>query len=696
MAKRKSVKNTAPVIESAAVDLVPIESDNISNSFGDAIGIGGGINPVGFPNNQGFPGTATVENVGTIFKNLRWYLISNMRQVLCQAYVELGLVQTICDVPVDDALRGGVTIKTKQLEEDQIKDLETSLDRDDDLNTAGQAAKWNRLFGGAGVLILTDQDPEEPLELTDLTEDDPLEFRAVDMWELFYDKQGTEGYDPTIQEEGFEHYSYYGERVHKSRVMRLKGLTAPSFIRPKLRGWGFSVVEALVRSLNQYLKGTDLAFEVLDEFKVDVFKIKNLVQSLMTPAGEAAIKRRVQMANWQKNYQNALTMDTEDDWDHKQLSFAGLGDAMMQIRMQVASDMRMPLTKLFGISASGFNSGEDDIEVYNAMVESQVRNKIKYTILRMIEIKCQRMFGFIPDDLAISFEPLRVMSSEQEQNIKTQKITNMTSAVQAGLLTPIEWREACNKGELLDITLDVDDEDILAAYEANMASDQGEEGDEEAGADRPDSEKPKATGKDGEGNKAKKADSAKADTSDTTDKAIAKKAPQAKKSNAFDETKVSRDDEGKFKEKFGDVQTGNEYHSSGHRDAATSVAKGLRKEGVHATIWHLEGPRTGPKSKYAVAVPSNKKNAILVMPTKWTTTERATRIVANSPTFDRKSYEADGGDAWIEPRRRYFFDRDKAKDKGTWDRAVIASEEALGQERWQFVVWWYKKQGGRF
>ena len=77
--------------------------------------------------------------------------------------MEIGLVQTIVDVPVDDGLRGGVKFKSKQLDESQIHELQVSFDRDDDLNTAGQAAKWNRLFGGAGILIMTDQDPEEPL-----------------------------------------------------------------------------------------------------------------------------------------------------------------------------------------------------------------------------------------------------------------------------------------------------------------------------------------------------------------------------------------------------------------------------------------------------------------------------------------------------------------------------------------------------
>lgn len=436
-------------------DLVSESEQTIQNAGGDSNGLYQ-FNPFGFPGNQQFPGSAPVENVNTIFANLRWYLVSNFRQVLSQSYVEIGLIQTIVDVPIDDGLRGGIEIKSKQLEESQIQELQNSLDRDDDLNTAGQAAKWNRLFGGAGLLILTDQDPMEPLDVAAINKDTPLEFRAADMWELFWELQNTEGYDPSLQLEDFDFYDYYGEKVHKSRVMKLKGFEAPSFIRPRLRGWGFSVVEVLVRSINQYLKATSLGFEVLDEFKVDVYKIKNLVNTLLSPNGAQKIHSRVQQANLQKNYQRALVMDSEDDWDHKQLSFAGLAETMAGIRMQVAADMRMPITKLFGQSVSGGlgNGDQNDMENYNSMVESQVRNKLKYDLLRICEIKCQKLFGFIPDDLSISFKPLRLLSAEQEENVKTQKFSRLMQAKQAGEITAFEFREACNKGNLFDISLD--------------------------------------------------------------------------------------------------------------------------------------------------------------------------------------------------------------------------------------------------
>ncbi len=732
----------------------------IHNGFAEAIGMGN--NPFNLPM-FGVPGGEQISQSTTLFKNLRWYLVSNFRQLLSQIYVEIGLVQTIVDVPVDDALRGGIEIKSKQLDEEQIEELNISLDRDNDINTAGQAAKWNRLFGGAGIIILTDQDPETELDLDAITTDTPLEFRAVDLWELFWDKQNTEGYDPEQQTEDFETYDYYGEKLHKSRVMRLKGFTAPSFIRPRLRGWGFSVVEVLVRSINQYLKATDLGFEVLDEFKVDVYKIKNLVNTLLSPNGQEKIQKRVALANRQKNYQNAVVMDSEDDWDHKQLSFAGLAEAMAGIRMQVAADMRMPMTKLFGISAAGFNSGEDDIEVYNSMVESQVRNKIKYDLLRICEIKCQKLFGFVPDDISITFKPLRVLSAEQEENVKTQKFARLLQMKQAGELSTLEFREACNKGNLLDISLDTT-EDVLNPVDpevqeivkegpndpnkppykddpgANRETTQKARAVSEYGANPKknafeESKHPRAAdGKFGEGGgkSSKGKESTEKVFEKDKDEAINKiltmvddkhydafmdkieslfekaktisigpeEASKIKRSHNFtfesdpdnDEMhKRSKETRGKnLKDPSIVVSFGGElYALDGQHRLNRAIAK---KEETNVVVIDLDFAKDYGVDKSLFVGKKTFENQIK----PYTRVQRIDRVLANSAEFDRASYEADGGDNWIDSRRSEFFENPGNVDESLWMKAKDASVAAFGKVKWQFVTWWYKKHGGKF
>lgn len=439
--------------------------ESVRNGLADALGLGWGPN-----NYQG----SQVTQVDTTIYDMRYYFITNMRNVISQMYSEIGLAQTVVDIPVDDAMRGGISIKSKQLDEDQIQELITTCDRENIWQVVAQAGKWNRLFGGAGIIIyVRDQDPEKQLDIDTIGKDTLIEFWPVDLWELT-SPMYQDDYDPLFQSQQYEYYYYRSKKIHKSRILMLKGIEAPSIVRPRLRGWGLSVIEVLVRSLNQYLKGTAVTFEVLDEFKVDVYKIKGLADTLALAGGTETIRERIRLANAYKNFQNAVVLGSEDDWDHKQLNFSGIDTAFDGIRRQVASDMRMPMIKLFGEGPSGLNqSSEDQIEVYNSMVESQVRHKLKYHIIKVLQIKCQQLFQFIPDDLMIQWAPLRVLSAEQEENVKTQKFTRLFQAKSMDLISKYEFREACNKGDLFDITVDLsgdqlnpDDPDIETILEA--------------------------------------------------------------------------------------------------------------------------------------------------------------------------------------------------------------------------------------
>lgn len=414
-----------------------------------------------------------VQQTDTLVATLRNNLITNFRHTLAQAYAEIGLIQTITDIPVDDALRGGIDISSNELNEDDIKSLQNEMDRKDDMWCISQALKWNRLFGGSAIIILTENSaPDQPLTDKEIKKGEDIEFLSVDLWELYNGSYNEkEGDDlKTYNRKEVATYRFYNQTIDASRVIKFTGIEPPSFIRPRLKGWGLSVVESLIGGINQYLKSNNLAFEVLDEFKIDIFRIKNLATTLLSPGGDAKIRQRVQLANQEKNFKHAITLDSEDEYQQKQLSFSGVSEAMDGIRKQIASDMRMPMTKLFGISSAGFNSGEDDIENYNGMIESSIRTPYKNDILRIVKIRCMQLFGFIPEDLTIDFKPLRVMSGEQEENIKTQKFNRLLQAYQAGLIDTKEFREACNSDKLFAIRLQ-NDNDIEMSLSVKEISD---------------------------------------------------------------------------------------------------------------------------------------------------------------------------------------------------------------------------------
>jgi phage-related protein (TIGR01555 family) len=439
----------------------PKEMLNSFTNMLDALGYAGG-----FP----FLPSSPLSSVNPSFYNLRWYIISNDRQLLSQMYVEIALVQTLCDVPVDDALRGGWEIKSSQLNANDIEKIQNYFQEHDIIRTLGLTAKWNRLYGGAALLIITDQKPDTPFDLSKLKPDSKIRYEALDMWELFMDDLNLvdRGLGDLWNDPKSEYFMYYGHRVHKSRLLIMKGKEAPSFVKPRLRGWGMSEIEKLLRSLNSYFKNQDMVYELLDEAKIDVYKMNAFNSTLASPDGGATVANRIQQSNLLKNYNNALVLDAKDEYEQKQITFAGLADMLVQIRISIASDLRFPVTKLFGLSAAGFNSGEDDIENYNSMIESTIRSQLQRHATMLTNIACQHLFGIIPDDLSIDFKPLRILGAKDEEDIKTAKFQRALSARQAGEISALQFKQICNAGNLLDIEIDETEETFEMDNQAEL------------------------------------------------------------------------------------------------------------------------------------------------------------------------------------------------------------------------------------
>ena len=159
------------------------------------------------------------------------------RILLNYAYMTFGIIQCFIDQPVEDALRGGVDIETDELSEEDISLLQDVLVELKDYDAIKMAMKWAKLFGGAGLIINTDQDPTTELDMDSINEDSPLSFIDADRWEL------TLNY--YLEEKVPCPYNYYGQPIHRSRVLKIMGKDAPSFIRRRLQGWGISTLNLL-------------------------------------------------------------------------------------------------------------------------------------------------------------------------------------------------------------------------------------------------------------------------------------------------------------------------------------------------------------------------------------------------------------------------------------------------------------------
>lgn len=397
-----------------------------------------------------------LSQTATLTKNNRTYFISNDRPTLTYAYTTHGIIQTLIDQPIEDAFKGGIEIESDELDADNIQDLQNYMKENDILEEVKDLAKWTRLFGGGGMVINTIGNSDQPLNINSINENTPLDFEAADLWELHQTNLPAHGEPKAYVKAGFHDpaFFYYGNKLDKTRILKTRGKRAPSLARPQLRGWGMSEVERLVRSLNQYLKNNDLIFELLDEAKIDVYGIVGFNTALATKGGTEKLTKRIQMANRVKNYQRAIVKDKDDDYDQKQMNFAGLSEMLQQIRIGIASDLKMPLTKLFGVSSEGFSSGEDGIENYNSMIESEIRGKYDNVLIQMLKLISQKLFGFVPDDLQIKYKPLRTLTAEQEENVKTSQVNNILALYDRKIINTSQVIEEVNQQNLMAIDLD--------------------------------------------------------------------------------------------------------------------------------------------------------------------------------------------------------------------------------------------------
>ena len=359
---------------------------------------------------------------------INWTLLSFM-------YKTHGILQTAIDMPVMDALRGGIDIVSSEIDQDDVKELEDVMERNEDLKRIGESHIWTRLYGGGALVVNSDGQPTSPLKLKQGCK---LEFYPASRWELQSTNRETDTFE------------FYGIKVDSSRVITQVGKAAPYLVKFVLQGWGMSEMERMIEDFNLYLRTKDVVYELLKEAKVDIYKFEGYTNSLATSAGLQLTQTRLTQINQIKSYLNALLMDKNDDYEQKQITFAGLAEVQKQNMIYIASALRMPLTKIFGLSASGFNSGEDDMENYNALVETEPRTQMRPVIRKVIEYRMIQLWGKT-FDFDFNYMPLRVLDDVQQETVNTSKYNRYLSIYEKGGMDPQEFFGLCHKEGLIPI-----------------------------------------------------------------------------------------------------------------------------------------------------------------------------------------------------------------------------------------------------
>ena len=397
-----------------------------------------------------------------LYANSSSYLLSMNYVPLANFYKSNGFAKLAVDLPVSDCFRnGGYVLNSSTLSAEELQELQDYME-EHDTEVIKQCMRWGRLYGGG--LIVCDVEGHKhdvPLNIKSLHKE-KVHFYACDRWQCVPNSDNVNMADSFVLQDNFMEGAQNIITLDKTRVKTFVGEEQPYYLRNLLQGWGASIFESIIPQLNQYLKANSVILELLDEAKIDILKIFELSSVLASEGGEAIIKKRAEIFAQQKNYKNMGVMDSQDDYVQKTMSFSGLNEILEKIFLLICASLRIPYSKVFGRGASGFSSGEDDLENYNAMIMSELRVPAQPLIKWIANIRCCQLFGRIVDDLTITWKPLRVLSEKEQQELNTSKINAYNTLLMSGVLTRKQVAEKLVQEEIISLTdeeiNDIDDE----------------------------------------------------------------------------------------------------------------------------------------------------------------------------------------------------------------------------------------------
>ena len=353
-------------------------------------------------------------------------------------YSRGGVFARIVDKPADDAISSG-SLKI----ENDTGVLQTELERLNVLSVIADAVRWTRLYGAAVIIPILDDRPNLSDELN---ADSIVQIRGFDVYHANQITQISAERKPTHY---IINHQYGSMTVHASRCFFMSGDILPEEL--KSYDWqGRDAVSGVYDSILQLLSAIDLTKKIIERKQQPVYKMAGLFDAIASGL-EGQIQQRIANVDVVRGILNTIVIDggdgqtnVSDDYQIHDLGLSGLPETLNVFKERVAADSGLPMTLLFGRSATGLNAtGEGDLRVYYDLVDN-IRNKqIKPVFERILSlIAAQKSLSDVPENWRIEFLPLYKPTAKEAVEIDKIKaetlqiqVNNLAMLAEIGALT---------------------------------------------------------------------------------------------------------------------------------------------------------------------------------------------------------------------------------------------------------------------
>ncbi|MBR8654206.1 DUF1073 domain-containing protein [Achromobacter sp. Marseille-Q0513] len=339
------------------------------------------------------------------------------------AYQTNWIARQIVDVPADDMTREWRTVKCK--EADTIRQEEDRLSAQHCVN---EALSWSRLYGGAVILPMTNQDLEKPFRPELIKRGEVQRLLVFDRWDLVPHSINT--WD--VLAENYlqpEFYTLYqgSQKIHWSHFIKFVGAKLPRRQRVVLQGWGDSELRKCLEDIKDTVSAKDGIAELMQSANVDVITRDGLTEDLTTDQ-EAKIIQRYTLFDQMKSIINTALLDSDEKLDRLTLNMSGIAPVLDTFMVWISGAADIPVTRLFGQSAAGLNaSGEGDLKNYYDGIRSRQNSQLDRPMAKLDAIMVRSALGTMPDDY--NYDWNRLYQPNRKEQAEARKIEAETDVI---------------------------------------------------------------------------------------------------------------------------------------------------------------------------------------------------------------------------------------------------------------------------
>ncbi len=408
---------------------------------------------------------------------------------LITLYESHWLCRRIVDTPAEDMVRTWPRVISDDLDPDAQGRLDRVIRRMRVKQEILTALKWARLFGGAGALIVIkghENQLDQPLSLDDIELGAFQGLLPFDRW-AGIQPEGPPSTDFSRPQDfnlpekyrvtatGGDSYT-----VHASRVLRFTGYTNPTPEREAYSWWGISVLEPVIEEIKKY---DNMNWNVANlTFRANLLGMKypelaEVISGLGSSKGATKKwEERMTAINHLISNQSLIPLPKDGGLESVQYTFAGLAEVMMQQMLVIAGAAQQPVTRLWGRTYSGLGqAGDGDERIYEERIATEDEVQMRPQLEKLYPVMCMSELGEVPDDFALNFPSVRVLSEQEKADLAKAVVDTVTVCVNSGFMSKrTAAKEMKQSGDVTGIGTNYTDEEIEAL--PDKAEDESEMG----------------------------------------------------------------------------------------------------------------------------------------------------------------------------------------------------------------------------